>query len=409
MSLHIEKKKIVLVASLLFLVQCVSCVQLLDPANDPNIDWEMIERSTLALNNDTKTSIEGVYAVQSGGDQFGDTVALRFTGARLCIYANTDVIFAEMTGGIRNDSFYFAGYFTTVRSAKSSPIEISADTSAVVALTLRGKYAVSNTLELRKVRELPKPKKPFYIIAHRAGGRNSDRLLRSENSVEMMQFAPTLGANGIEIDIKRTRDDQLIVFHDDTFSPRTVQGSYVFGDVRSFSLHDIERYCRLIYGEKVPTLKEFLRAAIDNSSHELIWLDVKDADASTDIIKEQKEALDYARSKGNAINIVFGIPTEEVLNAYNASSEKDSTPVLCELSPDVARSLKTCTIWAPRWTNGTLGAEVDRMHKDGILVVTWTLDVRDYMNQFLTESTMDGILTNYPSLLAGMYYGLRLR
>ncbi len=407
---NIDRRGILRAVTLaLVLAHFASCIALLDPANDPGIDWQSIERSTLPIETDQRAILEGVYVVSEGSDQFGDTVVFRFSRSRLCLYSNTDVIFAEMAGGIQQGEYYFSGYLTTVRNGRSLLMHISSDTVNVPDRILRGTYGDGDGIAFRKVGEVHKPKAPFYLIAHRAGGRNSDRLLRSENSIEMMRFANILGANAIEIDIKRTKDNQLIVFHDETYSPRTIQGSYVFGDVRLFSLHDIQRYARLIYGEKIPTLKEMLRATIDSSDHELVWLDVKDAEVATEIIIEQREALDYAKQKGSSISIVFGIPTQEVLNAYNASPQKDSTPVLCELDADIARSLPTCVIWAPRWTNGTLSAEVERMHQDSILVVTWTLDVRDYMHQFLSESKMDGILTNYPCLLAGMYYGLSLR
>jgi hypothetical protein len=43
------------------------------------------------------------------------------------------------------------------------------------------------------------------------------------------------------------------------------------------------------------------------------------------------------------------------------------------------------------------------MHPD-YEVVTWTLDSPDYMTDFIRNGHFDGILTNYPSMLAGLYY-----
>jgi glycerophosphoryl diester phosphodiesterase len=42
----------------------------------------------------------------------------------------------------------------------------------------------------------------FQILAHRGGGRNSDYLGVSENSIEMIDIAERFGSTGIEIDAR---------------------------------------------------------------------------------------------------------------------------------------------------------------------------------------------------------------
>ncbi|MCK7516838.1 MAG: hypothetical protein MZV64_03515 [Ignavibacteriales bacterium] len=44
------------------------------------------------------------------------------------------------------------------------------------------------------------------------------------------------------------------------------------------------------------------------------------------------------------------------------------------------------------------------MHNAGKKVIVWTLDVRDYIEDFLVNGEVDGAVTNYPSLVAGIYY-----
>ena len=60
--------------------------------------------------------------------------------------------------------------------------------------------------------------------------------------------------------------------------------------------------------------------------------------------------------------------------------------------------------WAPRWTNGIPSGDIARVQYAGVKVFVWTLDVRDFIEDFLYDSEVDGILSNYPSLVAGMYY-----
>jgi len=271
-----------------------------------------------------------------------------------------------------------------------------------VAIILRGKSSDGDNIILKRVRNLNNSS-DFYVLAHRGGGRNSERLGISENSIEMIKFAKFLGATGIEIDVKRTRDGQLIIFHDDTFSPRTIQGSYLLGEVEKFDLKQIKLFGRLINGETIPTLSEALYAVIDSTGLSLVWLDIKDPDIVDKVILAQQDAINHAAAEGKNLLILLGIPTTEVLNAYQSSTYKNTTPVLVELDASIAKSLQTCRAWAPRWTNGIPSASViGDMHSHNISVFTWTLDMQEYISDFLPH--IDGILSNYPSLVAGMYY-----
>jgi glycerophosphoryl diester phosphodiesterase len=78
-------------------------------------------------------------------------------------------------------------------------------------------------------------------------------------------------------------------------------------------------------------------------------------------------------------------------------------PVLCELALDDVRRTGA-EIWAPRWTLGTQNDAVAQMHAEGRKAFVWTLDVQAYIQQFIREGDFDGILTNYPSLVAYYYY-----
>jgi len=219
----------------------------------------------------------------------------------------------------------------------------------------------------------------------------------------MIRYSEILGANGVEIDVKRTRDGHLILFHDDTFSPRTVKGSYLLGKVENFDLEQIKIFGQLVYGEPIPTLEEALNIIIDETRLSLIWIDLKDPEIVHAVIQAQQNAINYALSKDRDIKILIGIPTNEILDSYISSDLKNTTPTLVELDANTAKSLQTCEAWAPRWTNGIPSqATLDEMHSKNILVFTWTLDVRDYINDFL-DAKVDGILSNYPSLVAGMY------
>lgn len=95
------------------------------------------------------------------------------------------------------------------------------------------------------------------VVAHRADWRNA-----CENSLLAIQSAIEMGVDMIEIDLKKTKDNQLILMHDHTLD-RTTTGS---GPVKEHTLEQIKKlYLKDGAGHKtqftVPTLKEALLVA----------------------------------------------------------------------------------------------------------------------------------------------------
>lgn len=413
-KLPIKKRILILITFFL-----TSCVIELPTSPLPDIDFKSIELRTIPLSESAKSNMNGVYKVIQRTKTFGEEVVGRWVGKRWCIYSKQDVVYSQLAGGTSQDSVLLTGYSRLVRYGSVLNINLFvlpneggielAGNNIPAHIVLRGTTSEGKQIVLQRIRPLYNSTRPFNIVAHRGGGRNAERLGYSENSIEMIMHSQILGATGIEIDIKRTRDRQLIVFHDDTFSPRTVKGTYLLGDVENFDLNQIRAFGKLIYGETIPTVSEALRAVIDNTRLSLVWLDLKDPGVIDETIRIQKEAIDYATSIGrNDIQILLGIPSEEILNAYRSSSLKNITPILIEL--DIEKALSsinpTCQVWAPRWTDGIQLSEIERAHNSNKKVFLWTLDVRDYIEDYLLNYEVDGILSNYPSLVAGMHYSI---
>jgi glycerophosphoryl diester phosphodiesterase len=390
------------------------CNSALQPTDIVEVDWTALDSTRSPLSPDEIGRFEGVYDVVDGSGYFGAQVVLRIVDRRACIWSSTDAVYIESGGGLLGDAVSFRGYTRHIRSATAGSVEFGIDPnegglyikgrSSERTIIIRGTYdrdGDRHVLMFRRRGDVRTERAPL-VIAHRGGGRNSDRLGVSENSLAMIGRSEKLGATAIEIDIKRTADRQLIVFHDETFSPRTVRGAYVLGPVRNYSLTDIRRYARLVEGEMIPTLDEALRYVVDSTRLQLVWLDVKDNDIADDVIRAQQVAGAYATSKGRDVRFLFGIPTDDVLASYRNARNTGSTPVLCELSVSTALSLPTCVVWAPRWTSDINDADVTMLRQRGIGTFTWTLDMNDYMRAFVERGVFNGILTNYPSMLAGI-------
>ncbi len=105
-------------------------------------------------------------------------------------------------------------------------------------------------------------------IAHR--GASS---LAPENTLESFKKAIELRCDGIELDVHMTRDNQLVVIHDE-FLDRTTNG---IGSVRNLTLNEIKRldagsyFSNKFKEAKIPTLKEVLDLIVPSN----ILLDVE--------------------------------------------------------------------------------------------------------------------------------------
>jgi hypothetical protein len=91
------------------------------------------------------------------------------------------------------------------------------------------------------------------------------------------------------------------------------------------------------------------------------------------------------------------------VSAYLAHPSHQTAPALCEFElADVRRT--NAVVWAPAWTRGPMTSDVITMHNEGRRVFFWTLDGPEFIRVFLNEGALDGIVTNYPSIVAYEYY-----
>lgn len=104
------------------------------------------------------------------------------------------------------------------------------------------------------------PLKLPRVIGHRGAAAYAP-----ENTIEGIHTAADIGVEWVELDVKITKDDVPILFHDDTLD-RTTNGS---GLVAELTYEELRQYeCGSWYGEsftgiKIPTLEEAVDALIE--------------------------------------------------------------------------------------------------------------------------------------------------
>lgn len=406
------------------ILSMILSITLLSCAGDESVTVPVFENggqlsNTSSISTTTSKLIEGIYSVESGSENFGRNVVIKFTGKTFSIFTGKNFAYFVLKGGVKDSSIVFEGYWRFAQDSKTGLATLMLDaneggkqliknSNPNSSVVLRGSFGDGNNstqseLILRYIRPINKSKIDFKILAHRGGGRNLDQLPESENSLGMMQIAENFGANGIEIDVRLTNDNVPVIFHDENLSPRLVVGEFAIGPIKNYSYAHLLTLCRLKNGELIPTLKEALETVINKTNLSIVWLDVKDPAAIPQIIKLQEEYVNLANAAGRKLEILIGLPDETAVEEFQKQPNYHNAASLCELEFDTVVK-NNSSVWAPAWTRGPMVDEVNRMRGLGKRVFFWTLDGPEFIKVFLDEDAADGILSNYPSIVAYEYY-----
>ncbi|WP_027038410.1 glycerophosphodiester phosphodiesterase family protein [Mesorhizobium ciceri] len=103
------------------------------------------------------------------------------------------------------------------------------------------------------------------VAAHRAGSMQAGKTLYAENSIAAVEGSIAMGAEIVEVDIRRSKDGEFVVMHDSWLDRTTT----CKGEVVKYTLAELKT-CRLVVegtgavtNETVSTLREMLMATRD--------------------------------------------------------------------------------------------------------------------------------------------------
>jgi glycerophosphoryl diester phosphodiesterase len=404
-----------LIGLLFFLCSCNKDTNVPIPSQGP----VSILTNTNPLQPSSRLLLEGIYRVTSGADKFGDYIVVKSTRTTI-MFANNNGKHFIMDIGHLDSVVFMQGYWRdgysdatglcTMIISKTEGGTTIVTGNGAQKIILRGAYSNGSglpdqTLTMEYIRPFSDKVKNsnFYILAHRSGGRNSDRLPVSENSLAMVKYTEKLGTTGIEVDPRISSDGVAFVYHDPDINTRLTQKGPLAGDVAAYTWFELSTFVRLIHGEKIPSVKELLTFVVDSTSLRFVYLDMKDAAAVPVVIPLLQTATQRAKDKGRDVLIVMGIPTTDVLNALLAYPDYKNVPTLCELTVDDVRQANS-KVWAPRWTLGTQNDLVQQMHNEGRIAVCWTIDSPFWIENFIKSGSFDGLLTNFPYVEAYYHY-----
>ena len=216
-----------------------------------------------------------------------------------------------------------------------------------------------------------------------------------ENTMLAFEKAVEIGVDGIELDVHLTKDNEIVIIHDEDIK-RTTDGG---GLVKDMTLEELRKFdasatFRGQYGFcGIPTLREYFEL-------------VKDTPIITNI--ELKTGVyEYHTIEQRVIDMVreFGLSDKIIFSSFNHFTVKRCE----EIAPEIKRGFLTgdwlvdfgkytaernvqcCHPW-----HVTLSQEtVDEMHKEGREINTWTVNEYEDIER-LAAMGVDSLIGNFP-------------
>ena len=210
-----------------------------------------------------------------------------------------------------------------------------------------------------------------------------------ENTLLSFYTGIAMNANGIETDVRRTRDGKLVLFHDSSLERTTgAIGSvsdYTFEELRAFNVSHNG------YSDKIVSLEEFLRLF---SFRDITFaIELKDVDVEQDV-------ADLLRKYDMAKKTVVTSFELDYIKKFKKIAPEFRVGLLCkDADKSIEEELKS--IWAdeicPKAANLTPD-KIDRWHELGFRVRAWGVSDEELMMKAY-DMGVDGMTVNFPDKL----------
>ncbi|TFF91563.1 glycerophosphodiester phosphodiesterase [Candidatus Thorarchaeota archaeon] len=260
-------------------------------------------------------------------------------------------------------------------------------------------------MPVRNVFEIERP----LIMAHRG-----DPSAAPENTLLAMEKAVEVGADVLETDVRLTKDNRLVLFHDETLD-RTTNKT---GRVQDYTLAELEEidlgwsftpdggetHPFRGQGQTVVTLEEALERFRE------VWmnLDIKNlepvaAERLTERLRDydRQDTVTVASFHPEQLERFRNLAPTVITSAHPGEVKRFVIGLKSRLLPLLVRNPEYRAFQVPIRQGGTEIVNkrfIQEAHKRGIYVHVWTINDRETM-EWLIDIDVDGIFTDNPVLL----------
>jgi glycerophosphoryl diester phosphodiesterase len=404
---------------LILLISCSKSEITLPPKNsDANLN------GTTFIDGSVMKKMEGIYVQENGSDNLGKEFVCKVSKFRVSFFSNKDGIFIILKYGLNpaNGSIQFSGFWRYSETTKQGNINFAMSAAGgatdllngiISNLKLDGEFFNGGSSGTSLSLKYDKPfsqyaiDHEFIVFAHH-GVQTTANPPYAENSLGGVLHDEDYGVTGLEFDVRMTKDNVPICIHDASINVRLTEKGPISGDWDQYSFPFITQYLRLIDGQKLPSVEQALTAFVDSTTLKYFWMDIK---GNPNIFKYLepivRNAYARAATKNRNVTIFAGLPTDDVIGDFNNNPSyglaTNPLPTLCELSIDCAIENKS-SFFGPRYSEGLLLADVEKAHANNIKVISWTLNSKGIIKDYLKNGQFDGFITDYPAYVVYSYY-----
>lgn len=215
-------------------------------------------------------------------------------------------------------------------------------------------------------------------------GHRGARAYEPENTLRSFKKAMQLGVDAVELDVRRTRDNEIVVIHDAEVD-RTTNGK---GLVSQLTLKEIKQF-DTEKGEKIPTLQEVLDF-LDKKVKVLIELKETGLENMLINLIQEKGLEDHV--------IIISFLEEALRRVRNLNSEVETGLIYVKHKNPIKTAIKLRANYLLPLYRFTHAANIQKAHENGLKVIVWTINNQKAVLEYVKKG-VDGIASDKPDIL----------
>lgn len=219
-----------------------------------------------------------------------------------------------------------------------------------------------------------------FVVGHRGAAG-----LEPENTLRSVQRAIDIGVDAVEVDVRRSRDGELVIMHDPSVD-RTTNGK---GRVSALTVRELKGL-DAGRGERIPTFGELVAAV---KGRVRLFVEIKEPETVSDIVAQLKSA-------GVAQETTFvSFFHPSLLDAKRLSpSSRCGAIFSCDPADPARLALDVeADLILPNHLY-TSERTVKEAHGRSLLVQTWTVNSKEDLGR-VVRMGVDGVASDFPNLM----------
>lgn len=221
-------------------------------------------------------------------------------------------------------------------------------------------------------------------------GHRGAKAYEPENTLRSFKKALEFGVDAVELDVRRTMDDEIVVIHDSRVD-KTTNGEGLVGEL---TLKEIKQLVTE-KGERIPTLEE----ALDFLEKKVkILIELKETGL-------EKKVLNLVHEKGLEKNVIIVSFLEEALRKVRELDDEMETGLIYARHRNpIKTALELRTNYLLSLYRFTHTSNVKKAHENGLKIIAWTINKREEVSEFAKKG-VDGIASDKPDIFEASSLG----